>query len=670
MEHKFVIKTGIGSVKTKLPHDVPKNGAPVPQKIEPLSGSSPGLCWFDEMLGKSKDETGAGLVIPENNGHSDGRPFLMIVSGPPGSAKSTFTLQLCYNFVRFRGNPQGSDARPAALYVTTETSGQHITDKVDSFGWQKHVFEVLDSCLDQSNLRVPNFTGKPADKCYIYALPSPLNVTEPVPRTPGEAQPIPLLRALQLQSDSPRPDIVVIDSFNTVPGFKSQDPDHPIRQLMEYCCNPKAMRPRLLIVVLDFDGEKQSETQGFDYFADATIRFNMTLDDKGLLHRTVEITKIKTQKHAEGEHVIEIFEKPPEAKFCHRSPFLDEGGLFVYPRIQWYLSYLRANPASAPLEDSPAVYQVLPAEVGEIIAPRDSKSAGFQAGHIVSLVGKQNILKTRFAYACLLKNVLAGGEIGLIVSLDANEDVVCNILAGLIESEFEEELQQFEKTLQRDNPVLYQQLEPTKAGFESRLALKRVQYLFYDDKLSFIHYEPAYISPGEFFHRVYVALKRPRQGFQDTARREERAGFVIVDGLDQIESKFPLCAKEPLFVSSLVSLFKTDKHACAVFISSQDPEDSLQPSASALLPLSDLLLKFIEPTTDDEVERARNLIEGVRKADRHHESARNCVYVHAIRVPFGLDSEVKGILWTSPAAKADLRFNVPFPLSRGFEEGD
>ncbi len=292
----------------------------------------PRLCWFDEMLGYYDGKGEAGLYIPHVA--DDNRPFLLIVSGPPGSAKSTFALQISYNFARCQRNRDVPE-KPAALYITTETTSQHIIDKAKGFGWDRKFFAKLDRQDDPLMLIKPNYTGDPASTCYVHAVPG-----GPLAATAGR---IPILDALE-RYEGCAPDILVIDSFNTIPGFddlNANGEDHPIARLMQFCHCQTGMRPRLFILVLDVESGENQLTKRFGFFADATVKFGMSLDDGGLLHRTVEITKIKSQKHSEGVHVIQIFKEPPSVEKCETSPFLREGGLFVYPSIQWYLAHVR-----------------------------------------------------------------------------------------------------------------------------------------------------------------------------------------------------------------------------------------------------------------------------------------------------------------------------------------
>jgi len=671
----MLLKTSIAPVLTKLPHYVPDGYVGKKQRIEPLRhpNGRPCLCWLDEMLGcppdgagDSESERETGLWVPHTSDGHTGRPFLLILSGPPGSAKSTLALQICYNFaesareLEVAGRPVGILDRPAALYITTETSCQQIIDKAKGFGWKEEYFSNL------PDLTKPQYAGSRQEStCYVHAVAGPFAVID-VDKQHAATIKKSTMESLEDYKGNVHPQILVIDSFNTLPDFETDDrkmTDHPLNRLMRYCYNSKAMRPRVLILVLDVESGDDELTKRFRYFADATIRVDMLTDSKGMLHRTIEISKIKLQKHAAGRHAIDIMPKPPdEIANRDKSPFLNYGGVFVYPSIEWYLDFVRGSKtgSDAEIESSPRDrFSVLPADVGRVVAPGAPQLQAFFAGHTISLIGRYGILKNRLAYGSLLANVIHEHRSGLIVSLDHDKEVVTGILAGIVETEFSDRLTEFGTSL-RGTDLLKRLEEPGELDFKKRLAVAYVNDLFHQDKLGFIHNEPAYITPGEFFHRVYVAFKRPRESSIEPKDHEslnpKEVTFVVVDGLDRIETKFPLCAKEPLFVSSLVTLFKIDKKACSIFISSQDPALDGAASESALIVLSDLLLRFQEPP---DLDKCRGSVNDCRPVKEANEKARMCTEIHAMRVPFGLNTEPKGILWTTPSGQ--LRFNIPGP---------
>ncbi len=425
-----------------------------------------------------------------------------------------------------------------------------------------------------------------------------------------------------------------------------------------------SMRPKLLIVVLDLEDAGSHLSKGFGFYADAVIHFEMTTDDEGLLHRTVQISKIKSQKHAEGKHPIRIFTRPTEPIKQHKTPFLDVGGLFVFPNIAWHCESMRGDDGFLGQNTITKAFDLVPSETVLIASPSERSAQGFRSGQTVSLIGKHGTLKTRFAYASMLANVIRHDRTGLIVSLNADWHVVREILADIILSEFKGELGAF---IQNRNLIqaLAEYDVDVKTGSsianpaKIAAAIEYVDSLQVDDRISFIHNEPSYITAAEFFHRVYVAYNRPRGEQKGSADGTERGYFVVVDGLDHIETKFPLCAKEKLFVSALVTLFKSGNKACAVFLSEQDPEKDSLETASALFPLSDLLLQFDDFA--NEIERDDKIYElgqAIQKGNRKPiQNIYQIARITALRVPFGGVSSPEGYMLALQSGVLGFRDN-------------
>ena len=72
-----------------------------------------GTAWLDELLL-------GGLCIPDNV-ENDQRAILMLLTGPPGTGKSTFSIELINNWAK-----QGKQTR----YITTEAHAPWILDNM------------------------------------------------------------------------------------------------------------------------------------------------------------------------------------------------------------------------------------------------------------------------------------------------------------------------------------------------------------------------------------------------------------------------------------------------------------------------------------------------------------------------------------------------------------
>lgn len=102
---------------------------------------------FDDLLG-------GGIVIPDDiiearlggEGSQSNTPgLLMLVTGAPGSGKTTFALELCYRLAS--SDNSGLDKRMkeglSSIYVSAEASTSGIIQNAVSYGWDKTMFSVL-----------------------------------------------------------------------------------------------------------------------------------------------------------------------------------------------------------------------------------------------------------------------------------------------------------------------------------------------------------------------------------------------------------------------------------------------------------------------------------------------------------------------------------------------
>jgi predicted ATP-dependent serine protease len=91
-----------------------------------------GTCWLDELFE-------GGIVLPET-GEGGKKALTMLLSGPPGTGKTTFAMELCCRLAESprRTNEQSLDEvkRPLkSLYLTTESHKDWMMQNVRSFGW-------------------------------------------------------------------------------------------------------------------------------------------------------------------------------------------------------------------------------------------------------------------------------------------------------------------------------------------------------------------------------------------------------------------------------------------------------------------------------------------------------------------------------------------------------
>jgi hypothetical protein len=116
------------------------------------------------------------------------------------------------------------------------------------------------------------------------------------------------------------------------------------------------------------------------------------------------------------------------------------------------------------------------------------------------------------------------------------------------------------------------------------------------DRLSILYFWPGYISPEEFFHLVAVAVERPGKGIDtkspETFHDTHPARLVVINGLEQLSARFPLCDKENMFVAGLVSML-TVKDITVLLTSggSATVASSQGGVPQGLLPMSDLIIE-------------------------------------------------------------------------------
>ena len=154
-------------------------------------------------------------------------------------------------------------------------------------------------------------------------------------------------------------------------------------------------------------------------------------------------------------------------------------------------------------------------------------------------------------------------------------------------------------------------------------------------RLDVLYFWPGYISPEEFMHRIVVAV----QGMiADHNRRDGRDIIAVLNGIDHLAARHPLCAEESMFVPAVVFTL-LQQGVTAVVIAATDERGSAE--ASGLLPMADLLLRFSS---------------GEELPEWLPPDAEQPVEVVAQRVPAGGVSGYRGCLYRS---KGGMMFAVP-----------
>jgi hypothetical protein len=102
-----------------------------------------------------------------------------------------------------------------------------------------------------------------------------------------------------------------------------------------------------------------------------------------------------------------------------------------------------------------------------------------------------------------------------------------------------------------------------------------------EDRLEILYYHPGYITPEEFFHRMYISILR--------LKNRGRKLSVLFNSIDQLSGRFPLCAKQEIFVPGIIETL-SGEGATSIFIAVDEPGQPVE--QYALLPMADLILSF------------------------------------------------------------------------------
>ena len=136
-------------------------------------------------------------------------------------------------------------------------------------------------------------------------------------------------------------------------------------------------------------------------------------------------------------------------------------------------------------------------------------------------------------------------------------------------------------------------------------------------RLNILHFWPGYVPPEEFMHNIVVRL-------------DFHPGLCVVNGIDHISARMPLCAALDIFVPALVQLL-SGENVTSVFAATEEEKGVLR--SLGLLPMSDLVLRFSEIREREDVMKY-----GVPQ------DAEQMAYIAAERVPAGGIGGRRGLL--------------------------
>lgn len=566
----------------------PKANDPIPLK----DSKETDIYLLDELLG-------GGIVVPDNvvedklrtndKAPTHTKPgLLMLVTGSPGSGKSTFALELCYRLsLSCNDNSALHEYLKkgiSSIYVSAEASSRSLIQNAVSYGWKEDAFHILPSSpikIRQTNNQVFVFGKEMTDE----GNNSPKKVFDFLANRWATYFPD-IHIGNQMPNSEPsyhRPQVIVIDSLNTL----GQAASETMRQMLDLC----STKFLLTIVVLDTDPEIGSKHlwAPSDYLADIEIDFSYDRPENYLI-RQMWIVKARSQDHADGFHRMKINPKPSnEAIPSPMNPLIKEGGIFVFPSIHRHLSIARGA-----IDKFQGIKFTRYAEA--IKTPFAAmnhaiQGGGFPSGACSLIVGDRGGMKSHLAYYTLLRFLIENlDQRATIISLRDTQDAAESTLAEIL----------FKQVDDNGNKLYEDDDKNNKIDFDINNgddALKFIrEILVADDRLEILYFWPGYISSEEFFHLVCTSVDRPsirkKKGIGKKKEQWPPASLVVLNGIEQLSARFPLCDKESMFVAGLLSMLTVKGITVLVTSGGLANLPSHQGGVpQGLLPMSDLIIE-------------------------------------------------------------------------------
>ena len=207
---------------------------------------------------------------------------------------------------------------------------------------------------------------------------------------------------------------------------------------------------------------------------------------------------------------------------------------FIFPSIHYVLSrYKNRSPSTSP-DPVPSPLQSL----------TDMLGGGLPRGRCVGLVGGRGTHKSHLGYMQVLSSLLG-------ITLDSRQR---------IESNYDERA--LIVSLRDDEGMTRQTMAKiVKAQLPGSVdALAKLEA---DGRLEVTYYPPGFITPEEFFHRLLLSINRLKSG-------SERAHVtVLFNSLDQLSSRFPLCAEQDIFIPGIIQMLSAEG-ATSIFVAAHE----------------------------------------------------------------------------------------------------
>lgn len=582
------------------------------KQYEPLS-------WFDKLFENE-------IVIRDIRS----KPLSFLLTGPPGSGKTTLAFEICYRLAL---------QEHSSLYITLDSETDQFIENAKSFDFEdlaNHVRKFKDKNYSVDTVTIwgtDNIRSKAWNNLAELVDSALLTIGKWIAKT-SEAARHGIKVSIKTQTfkdgtSKVTPDVLVVDSLNIIAKERSAIPFQKILKMV-----PK--NTKIIIFVLD-SSSSNGNNRFWEYLCDIVVRLDYT-NLRDYYIRTIEIVKARYQAHVWGKHQLKIypkFELPSKSdpnysdKLRRSHPYRKEGGIFIYPSIHYYLSAYKRIGQTEP----PSLVNTKPIGLNEILRQREK--TGLPEGRCTAFIGCRGAHKSHLGYLHILHRLMVtDNETGLFISLRDDEEMTKNTMTRILEQEFQ-------------NPLSKKEL--VKLGKKDLVNLPAKNILDEFEKknrLEILYFHPGYITPEEFFHRMFISIQR--------LKKDDKKLTVMFNSVDQLSARFPLCAKEEIFIPAIVKTL-SGENVTSIFIAVDEPGQPFR--QYGLLPMADLIMSFyphkfkFDPyykhlnevyNFDNNPKRARNRIEKVR--DELAESTQFPIVIQVVRFAGGQKAGARGIL--------------------------
>ena len=533
------------------------------------------ISWFDNLF------DGGGIKIAERNG----KPITLLISGPPGSGKSTLALELCLRTAINHGF--------WSLYISTESVTNLVIDKINSLKIRHAKGKIIPfngkvSKKNDSEGVLTIYGQENIEKWDTFSEIVELALDDVIHWLagfdPGLTKKLFKFSSKTTIPTNLAPDILVIDNLNMVQTDKQSD-------LFEKVIGKTKDRTKLIIVVLD-TGKYQSNHENWEFACDNIIRLDydlIRLDSTSMRDyyiRYIDVIKARYQAHIWGKQQMKIYtsyslpkqkdQALEDASMRRAHPYRKEGGIFIYPSIHFFLSKYKRSGTT--LEIQPVKTPC--SGLNEVIV-------GFPEGRCTALMGIRGGHKSHLGYLHLLQQIVDGyksgkkDQVGLIVSLRDDEQMTRRHLLKILRENILNETYSSKQFSELKNE------EIKRIEKEAEQFLDTLQS---DNLLEILYYPPGYITPDEFFHRMFMSIYRSKYASEvENSIRPRKKITLLFNSLDQLAARFPLCAHQPIFIPAMIQSL-SGENVTSIFIGVDEPGQP--PTQYGLLPMADLILTF------------------------------------------------------------------------------